>query len=100
MSDAGQPALEAQLSALGSAVEAGELAEAAERMAEYDASLRRYIERTAPDTPVDGLRALLRMQNEVLLQMRGKQQAIGEALRQAYRQGNASRAYTSAETTP
>jgi len=91
------PALEAQLAAIGGAVDAGDVEEAAERMAGYDSALRNYIEATAPHTPVDVLRALLRMQNTLLLQMRDRQAGIGELLRQTQRQATAANAYTSAE---
>lgn len=92
--------LTARLDALGAAVDAGELAEAAQRMTDYDAALRRYIETTAPDTPLDVLRELLGMQNTLLLRMREHQRVVGDALRQANRQDSASRAYATVEVAP
>ena len=97
MTHSGHPALEAQLASIGGAVDAGEVEEAAARMAGYDSALRKYIETTAPHTPVEVLRELLRMQNALLLQMRDRQARIGEILRQTQRQATAANAYTSAE---
>lgn len=89
--------LATRLDALGAAVDAGELDEAAQRMADYDAALRRYIETTAPHTPLNVLRELLGMQNTLLLRMRERQAGIGDALRQVQRQDSASRAYATVE---
>lgn len=89
--------LEAELDALGAAVDAGDISEAALRMNAYDSLLRDYIAATAPHTPVDALRELLAIQNALLLRMRDKQAAIGEVLRQAHRQDSASRAYATVE---
>jgi len=97
MTQSGQPALEARLAAISGAVDAGEVEEAAERMAGYDSALRNYIETTAPHTPVEVLRELLRMQNTLLLQMRDRQAGIGELLRRTQRQATAANAYTSTE---
>lgn len=97
MTQTGHSALESGLAAISDAVEAGDVEEAAARMASYDSALRDYIESTAPHTPVEVLRELLRMQNAVLLQMRDRQAVIGEALRHAQRQVSAVSAYTAAE---
>ncbi|WP_393999830.1 hypothetical protein ACF3M1_08775 [Luteimonas sp. WGS1318] len=87
-----------QLDALGAAIDTDAFDDAAARMTAYDAALRHYIDSTAPNTPVDVLRELLKMQNAVLLHMRERQTVIGDALRQGHRQDAASRAY--AETAP
>ncbi len=92
--------LTGRLDALGAAVDAGEFDEAAQRMADYDAALRQFIEATAPHTPVDALRRLLGLQNALLLRMRERQADIGEALRQVQRQDAASRAYATVEVGP
>ena len=86
-----------RLEALGVAVDTGELDTAASHMTDYDAALRSYIETTAPDTPLDVLRDLLAIQNALLLRMRERQTALGEAMRQAHRQDSASRAYANVE---
>lgn|GEM_PF-1646079 len=86
-----------RLEALGVALDAGELDTAAQHMTDYDAALRCCIETTAPDTPLDVLRDLLAIQNALLLRMRERQTAIGDVLRQAQRQGSASRAYANVE---
>jgi len=86
-----------RLEALGAAVDAGELDTAAQRMTDYDAALRSYIEATTPDTPLDVLRDLLAIQNALVLRMRERQTVIGDALRQAHRQDSASRAYANVE---
>lgn len=98
MTEASQAALESELAAIGAAVESGDVEDAAERMARYDTALRCYIETTTPHAPVDVLRELLRMQNAVLLQMRERQAAIGEILRQSQRQATAANAYSAAES--
>ena len=100
MSPAAHRDLHDQLDALGAAIDADDFDAAAERMAIYDAALRRYIETTTPNTPVDVLRELLKMQNAVLLHMRERQTVIGDALREAHRQDTASRAYVTVETAP
>jgi len=97
MTQAGYSELESELVAIGDSVGSGDVEEAAARMASYDAALRDYIETTAPHTPVEVLRELLRMQNAVLLQMRERQSAIGDALRRAHRQASVANAYTAAE---
>lgn len=96
----GRDALHDQLDALGVAVEAGDMDAAAQCMTAYDAALRRYIEATAPHTPLDGLRELLALQNSLLLRMRERQAEIGALLRQTHRQGSASRAYANVELAP
>jgi hypothetical protein len=89
-----------RLEALGVALDAGELDTAAQRMTDYDVALRRYIETTGPDAPLDVLRDLLSIQNALLLRMRERQAVIGAALRQAHRQDSASRAYANVEVAP
>lgn len=100
MSAPGRAQLEAELDALGSAVGAGDISEAALRMNTYDSLLRDYIAATAPNTPVDALRELLGIQDALLLRMRERQNTIGAALRQVRRQDSASRAYATVEIAP
>lgn len=89
-----------QLDALGVAVDAGDVEIAAQRMIDYDAALRCYIETTAPDTPLDVLRALLAIQDGLLLRMRERKAVIGAALLRSHRQDSASRAYAAVEVAP
>lgn len=89
-----------QLDALGASIDTDDFDTAAQRMTAYDAALRDYIETTAPHTPVEVLRELLKMQNAVLLHMRERQAAVGDALRQVHRHDTASRAYANVEAAP
>lgn len=96
----GHDALHDQLDALGVAVDAGDMDTAAQCMTDYDAALRCYMEATAPHTPLDVLRELLKLQNALLLRMRERQAEIGALLRQSHRQDSASRAYADVELAP
>lgn len=100
MNPAARQGLHDQLDALGAAIEADAFDEAAQRMRDYDAALRAYIDATAGNAPVDALRELLKLQNALLLHMRERQTRIGDALRQVHRHDAASRAYATIEIAP
>lgn len=95
-----QQTLYDQLDALGVAVDAGEVEIAAQCMTDYDAALHRYIQTTAPDTPLGVLQELLAIQNGLLQRMRERKAQIGATMLQAHRQDSASRAYAAVEVAP
>lgn len=94
--DPGLTGLHAGLDTLGSALDDDDLAEAGEVMAAYDRSLRHYLEQRGREAPIDAIRELLRMQNDLLLRMASRRRGIAGELERVRRAGEASRAYAAA----
>lgn len=84
--------LHARLEALSTALD-DDVHDAAEQMTSYHDQLHLYIAQVGPQAPVEALRGLLKLQNDLLLRMHERQQVIGDALRRARRAEGASRAY-------
>ena len=93
-------ALFARLEALGAALGTDALDEAGSHMSAYDTALRRFIDTTAPHTPVDVLQSLLDIQHDLLARMGTRKREVGDALRRLNRQGSASRAYAAMDGVP
>ncbi|PJJ99323.1 hypothetical protein CO641_07055 [Lysobacteraceae bacterium NML91-0213] len=87
--------LASELATLEAALESRDLERAQTIMSSYDRELRGYIEHMGNSVPMDGLRTLLRMQNELLTTMHGLRDALGDEARSAQRAGHALRAYAS-----
>ncbi|WP_244240742.1 hypothetical protein [Luteimonas yindakuii] len=85
--------LATELASLEAALDCRDLDGAQAIMSSYDRELRGYIERTGSSVPMDGLRTLLRMQNELLTTMHELRESLGREARDAQRSGHASRAY-------
>ena len=62
-------------------------------MADYDRSLRAFLEERGSEAPVAGIRDLLRMQNQILLRMDTLRRGVAGELGRMRRAGTASRAY-------
>jgi len=94
------PALQSlreSLDALQDALDDQRIDDAAGITKAYADQLQLYIATVGRDAPLDVMRQLLALQNTLLLRMRERQTAIGDALRQVRRQDSASRAYTDIE---
>ncbi|WP_129135841.1 hypothetical protein [Luteimonas sp. YGD11-2] len=87
--------LASELASLEAALDCRDLDRAQTIMSSYDRELRDYIERAGNTVPMDGLRTLLRMQNELLTTMHELRESLGREARDAQRAGHASRAYAS-----
>lgn len=87
--------LATELASLEAALDCRDLDRAQTIMSSYDRELRDYIERAGNTVPMDGLRTLLRMQNELLTTMHELRESLGQEARDAQRAGHASRAYAS-----
>lgn len=87
--------LASELASLEAALDCRDLDGAQHIMSSYDRELRDYIERAGNTVPMDGLRTLLRMQNELLTTMHDLRESLGREARDAQRVGQASRAYAS-----
>ena len=85
--------LHAGLDHLDGALAGDDILGAAEIMAAYDAQLRRYIEDGARSAPVEALRNLLQVQNDLLARMHDRKDLLCREARQTQRVGHASRAY-------
>ncbi len=87
--------LASELASLEAALDCRDLEGAQAIMSSYDRELRGYIDGIGSAAPMDGLRTLLRMQNELLTTMHELRESLGREARGAQRAGHASRAYAS-----
>lgn len=83
--DAGIELLQSDLEALRAALESQQLALAGQIMASHDRHLREYIERVGSQVAIDGLRALLSLQQHLMADML-QQRDIAAARMRAQRQ--------------
>lgn len=88
--------LHAQLGGLGAAMDADDMVAAQAAMDAYDRSLRGYMEGRGQAAPVDAIRTLLRLQNELLLRMGAERRRAAAGLDRVRRAGEATRAYAAA----